>query len=275
MRLPGRLNLLLGGALVGAWLVMALVGTFLTPYDPLKMHFDALLSGPGADYLLGTDQYGRDLFSRLLAAASVSFFVSAITVCFALVAGMLLGAVAGYVGGAVDRSIMMVIEAIMAFPPLLLVLIFLSIAGPSTISVVLALGIAFTPTAVRVTRAAVLSVRESEYVEASRVLGGGDAWTLWRHIAPNCVSPLTVMATSMFATVLLLESALSFLGLGVPPPQATWGGLLADSRQFLGQAPWLSIFPGLMITLALLGINLLGDALRDEFDPKQREERSS
>lgn len=268
-----RLNLYVGVTLVGLWGLMALIGAFITPYDPLVMQFDARLSAPAIDHWMGTDQYGRDLFSRVLSASAVSLLVSAITVSIAMVLGGLIGGVAGYTGGNTDRIIVVLLDAVMAFPPLLLVLIFLSIAGPSTIAVVLALGIAFTPTAARVMRSTVLSIRETEYVEASRVLGGGDLWTLWRHVLPNCVSPLTVLATSMFATVLLLESALSFLGLGVPPPAATWGSLLADSRQFLAQAPWLSIFPGIVISLALLGVNMLGDALRDHLDPHQHEMR--
>ncbi|MCG8504652.1 MAG: ABC transporter permease [Sphingomonadales bacterium] len=267
----GRLNLFVGAGLVGAWLVAVAVSSVYTPADPLSMDFSARLQAPAEGSLMGTDQYGRDLYSRVLAASRISFGVSFATVVFAMTLGAVIGALAGYVGGLTDRIVVMCLDALMAFPPLLLVLMFLSVVGPSVPAVVLALGVGYTPTAARVMRGTVLSIREVEYVEASRVLGGSDAWTLWRHVLPNAVSPLTVLATSMFATVLLLESALSFLGLGVPPPAATWGGLLADGRQFLSQAPWLCIFPGLVISLALLGVNLLGDALRDRLDPHQRD----
>jgi len=193
-------------------------------------------------------------------------------VAVALALGTFIGTLAGYAGGYVDRAIVVVLDAVMAFPPLLLVLVLISVLGPSAGGVVVALGIAFTPTVARVVRGTLFSLKEKEFVEASVVLGRGHSWIVWRHLLPNCVSPLTVLATSMLATALLLESALSFLGLGVPPPAATWGGLLADGRMFLSQAPWMSIFPGLVISLALLGVNLLGDAVRDLLDPRLRGE---
>ncbi len=266
-----RFNLYLGASLVGVWVLVALIGLAVTPYDPLDMNFDTRLSPPTFHYWMGTDQYGRDLFSRVLSASSISLIISLVTVLIAMSVGCVIGAIAGYLGGIVDRVVVVCLDAIMAFPPLLLVLIFLSVAGPSASAIIWALGAAFVPTAARVMRSTVLSIRETEYIEACCVVGSHDTWILWRHVLPNCVSPLTVLATSMFATVLLLESALSFLGLGVPPPRATWGALLADSRPFLGQAPWLSIFPGIAISLALLGVNMLGDALRDYLDPQQRQ----
>lgn len=272
MRLLRQANGLIGGATLAFFVALALVGVFYTPFDPLAIDLGQRLQPPSAEHWLGTDRYGRDLFSRIAAASRISLGVSAAVVVIATLGGVLLGAAAGYLGGLADRLIMVLLEAIMAFPGLLLVLVFLSVIGPSTWGVIVALGLAFLPTCARVVRSTVLSLRRKEFVEASRVLGNGDGWTVWRHVLPNTVSPVTVIATSLFASALLLESALSFLGLGVPPPAATWGGLLADSRQLLAQAPWLGIFPGLAISLALLGINLLGDALRDLLDPHSLEE---
>ncbi|MBT0585172.1 ABC transporter permease [Alteromonas oceanisediminis] len=263
-----KLNLAIGSVLCSIWLLMTLISLIYTPYDPLFMHLDSRLSAPNPEFLLGTDQYGRDLLSRLLAASSVSFIVCASTTLIAIIIGGAIGAMAGYKSGIFDRLVVMVLDAVMAFPPLLLVLLFLSVAGPSLPSIIIALAIAYIPTAARVMRSAVLSIREKEYVEACLVLGQPTFTILGKHILPNTLSPMIVLATSMFATVLLIESALSFLGLGVAPPAATWGGLLADSRQYLGVAPWLSIVPGVVISLTLLGISMLGDALRDVLDPK-------
>jgi len=258
----------IGVGLIGVAVFSVLAGFIYLPHDPLSLDLDHRLQSPSAGFWLGTDQYGRDLFSRLLAAGQLSIGVSAATVAVAVLLGTLIGAIAGYLGGWTDRTLVMVLDAVMAFPRLLLVLAFLSVMGPSVGAVVVALGIAFTPTVARVVRSTVLSLRRREFVEASRVLGNGGVYTLVCHVLPNCLSPLIVTATTLFATALLLESALSFLGLGVPPPRATWGGLLADSRPFIAQAPWLSIFPGLAISVVLLGGNLLGDALRDALDPK-------
>ncbi|MEM6486602.1 MAG: ABC transporter permease, partial [Pseudomonadota bacterium] len=239
-----------------------------TPFDPVLMSLDERLQGPDREHWMGTDQYGRDVFSRVLSASAVSLLVSAATVFFALLLGAPVGALSAYLGGRFDQGTMMLTEALVAFPALLLVLLFLSITGPSMSAVIAALAVASLPTVIRVTRASVLSLREQQFVEAAWIAGSGRFFVLTRHLLPNCISPLSILVTSMFATVLLIESALSFLGLGVPAPQATWGALLADSRQYLAAAPWLSFYPGLVITLAVVGVNLLGDVLRDAADPK-------
>lgn len=258
----------IGGLLFTCTCVGLAAGAVFLPHDPLALDLDSLLAPPSGEHLLGTDQYGRDLASRMVAAGWLSLLVSAATVIVAVAFGVVLGGAAGYFGGWLDRILMLALDALMAFPALLLVLAFLSALGPQVGSTIVALGIAFSPTVARVVRSRVLALRDREFVQASRILGRGDVAVLWLRVLPNTLGPLIVTATTLFATALLLESALSFLGLGVPPPAATWGGLLSDSRDYLDRAPWLSIFPGLAITIVLLAINLLGDALRDLLDPR-------
>ncbi|MCY1444499.1 Glutathione transport system permease protein GsiD [compost metagenome] len=204
----------------------------------------------------------------MLIGARTSLWISLLTVTVAVLAGTLIGMLAGYLRGWTDRLLMMFNDALLAFPGILMALGIMAIIGASKYGIVLALGIAYTPSVVRVVRGTVLSLRELEYIEASRVIGNSELYTMLRHIAPNCLAPLCVLATSMFGWAILSESALSFLGLGVPPPAATWGNMLPSSRPHLVTAPWLGFFPGLMISIALIGINLFGDALRDRLDPR-------
>lgn len=263
-------NALIGGLIVGVMLLAAVMGEVWTPHDPLKINFAARLKPPGGGFLLGTDEFGRDELSRLLAGASSSVWISLLTVGLAIVAGTLIGTLTGFVRGWTDRIIMAFNNALLAFPGLLLALGLLAVVGANKYGIILALGLAYTPSVTRIVRGTVLSLREKEFIESSRVLGNSELYTMWRHVLPNCIAPLTVLATSMFGWVILAESALSFLGLGVPPPAPTWGNMLAAARPFMAQASYLSIFPGLSIALALLGINLLGDAVRDRFDPRMR-----
>jgi peptide/nickel transport system permease protein len=270
MKLFKRINLLLGSVLVGAMLVVALAGLVHTPYNPIDVDLFARFAAPSAQHWFGTDEFGRDVFSRIMAGATVSLTISGASVLFALVAGTLIGLVSGYAGGWTDRLVMMLVEALMAFPGLLLALGIMTVLGPSKWGLVLALGLAYTPAVTRIARAGALSMRQRDFVIASQVMGNGALWTLGRHVLPNCVTPLLVFSTTLFGSALLAESALSFLGLGVPPPAPTWGGMLADSRSAMDHAIWLAIFPGAMISFALLGINLLGDALRDLLDPRMK-----
>lgn len=263
-----RANAVAGLSLIGIAAAMALLALVYTPYDPIALNFEARLAPPSAEHWFGTDQFGRDQFSRILAASQVSLSVSFFTVVAALLLGTLAGALAGYLGGWTDRVTMAFTDAFMALPGILLALAIMSALGPDKWSVVLALSIAYTPNVIRVVRGTVLSLREKEYVDASRVMGNGELYTILRHIIPNCVSSLTVLGTAFFALAILAESALSFLGLGVPPPYPSWGGMLADARAYFSIAPWLVIFPGLAIAITLLGINLFGDAVRDRFDPR-------
>jgi peptide/nickel transport system permease protein len=269
MKLP-PLNALIGGTLIGTLAVAAGVGALWTPYDPLRLSFRYKLAPPSSMYWLGTDEFGRDVLSRLMAGAATSVWISILTVTLAVVLGTIIGLFSGYMRGWVDRVVMAFNDALLAFPGILLALGLLAVVGANKYGIILALGIAYTPSVARIVRGTVLSLREKEFIAASRVMGNSEAFTMARHILPNCIAPLTVLATSMFGYVLLAESSLSFLGLGVPPPAPTWGNMLAGSRPYIGQAMWLGIFPGLCISLTLLGINLLGDAVRDKLDPRMR-----
>lgn len=263
-------NALIGASLLLVLVAMALLGLVWTPFDPLRIDLLSRLQAPSAAHWLGTDEFGRDVFSRLLIGARTSLWISLLAVSFAVIAGTLIGMLAGYLRGWTDRLLMMFNDALLAFPGILMALGIMAIIGASQYGIVLALGIAYTPSVVRVVRGSVMSLRELEFIEASRVIGNSELYTMLRHIAPNCLAPLCVLATSMFGWALLSESALSFLGLGVPPPAATWGNMLASSRPYIASASWLGIFPGLFICLALLAINLFGDALRDRLDPRMR-----
>lgn len=266
--LARRPNSLVGLVLLCIVLTLALVGAVATPHDPMVLSYEARLQPPSAVHWLGTDQFGRDTFSRIARAAGTSLTVSLLTAMLALSGGLLVGAMSGYLGGWVDRVTMTVVDAIMAFPGILLALAIMAVIGPQRYGVVLALGIAYTPNVVRIVRGIVLSVREKEYIEASRAMGNSEFYTIISHVIPACISAMTVIGTAIFGGALLSESALSFLGLGVPPPAPTLGGLLADATLYMDVAPWLSVFPGLAISVTLLGINLFGDALRDKFDPR-------
>jgi peptide/nickel transport system permease protein len=263
-----RANTLIGGALMTLLLVTAVTAALWTPFDPLRVNLRARLQPPSALYWLGTDEFGRDVLSRVMAGASASVIIALCTVVLAVGVGLMVGCLAGYLRGWTDRIIMAVNDALLAFPGILLALSVMIVVGANKLGLVLALGLAYTPSVARVVRGTVLSIREKEYIEASRVIGNSELYSMLRHVLPNAVAPVAVLATSMFGWVLLAESALSFLGLGVPPPAPTWGNMLAASRPFTETAVWLSIAPGLCIALTLLGINLLGDSLRDRLDPR-------
>ena len=263
-----RANTAIGGALMTLLLAAAVTAAFWTPFDPLRVNLRARLQPPSSVHWLGTDEFGRDVLSRVMAGAGTSGAVAISTVALAVGIGLVVGCVAGYLRGWTDRIIMAINDALLAFPGILLALAVMIVVGANRFGLVVALGLAYIPSVARVVRATVLSIREKEYIEASRVIGNSEAYTMLRHVLPNAMAPVAVLATSMFGWVLLAESALSFLGLGVPPPAPTWGNMLAASRPFMETAVWLSIAPGLCIALTLLGINLTGDSLRDRLDPR-------
>lgn len=249
---------------------MSVMGTLFSPYGAIDADFLNRFAGPSASHWFGTDEYGRDIFTRVASGTFTSLRVSLASVAFAITSGIIIGATTGYFGGWLDRILMIVIDSIMAFPGLLLVLGIMSALGPSEMGVIVALGIAYTPSITRIVRGTVLSLREKEFVEASKLIGNSEFTTLFRHILPNCITPIVVMSTSVFTMAVLSETALSFLGLGVPPPAPSWGSMLADSRNYLGLNIWMGVFPGLAITFTLLSVNLIGDALRDKWDPRMR-----
>lgn len=263
-----RFNALFGGAVVVTLIVLAIFGPWIAPHDPLRLNLVARMKPVGSEFLLGTDEFGRDLLSRLIYGARTSGWIAFATVLFAMVSGTIFGVAAGFFRGWTDRLIMMINDAMLAFPGLLLALGFMAVFGASRNGIIVALGLAYMPVVVRVVRSTVMSLREREYVDASRVTGNSELVTMTRHILPNCVAPLTVLATTMFGWIILSESALSFLGLGVPPPEPSWGNMLSTARPYIGQAPHLIVLPGLCISITLLGVNMLGDAIRDWLDPK-------
>jgi peptide/nickel transport system permease protein len=259
---------LLGFGLVGALLVVVLLGFVWLPYDPLAIDLDHTLAAPSLAHWLGTDEFGRDVASRAMLGARISLLIAIQTVVISIVIGTALGLVVGFLRGWTERVIMTFSDALLAFPGILLALALVAVIGSSRHSIVIALAIAYLPATVRVVRGSVISIREREYVEASRVAGDGALYTMWRIVLPNALPPILVLATSLFGWVILSESALSFLGVGVPPPLPTWGNMLSSARPYMYAASWLSIAPGLCIVATLLGINMLGDALRDRLDPR-------
>ena len=263
-----KTHTLVGGVLIATLLVLAVVAAVWTPYNPVGIDLKSKLQAPSMAHWLGTDEFGRDVASRAMRAASTRQLVALLTVALATAIGLVVGVVAGFVRGWTDRVLMAFNDTLLAFPGLLLALAVMVIVGANQWGIVLALSLAYAPSVVRVVRGTVLSLREREYVEASRMIGNGEIYTMWRHILPNCVAPVAVLATSMFGWVLLSESALSFLGLGVPPPAPTWGNMLSSARPYMVSAVWLCVVPGLCIALTLLGINLLGESLRDRLDPR-------
>ncbi len=260
----------IGIVLVGVMFLAALIGSIQTPFDPIEINADNRLASPSLLHWLGTDEWGRDTTSRLLVGAVASVTIALLTALLATIAGTLIGAAAGYLGGWLDRIVIAVMDALLAFPSLIMALGIVAVFSDSQYAVVGALSFAYLPTVVRIVRAAVLTIRRNAFVDASTVMGNSRSFTLVRHILPNTVGSVLVLATSLFGWALLAESSLSFLGLGVPPPAPSWGGMLADSRSYFEDAPWLALAPGLAISLSLLGVNLLGDALRDYFDPRTR-----
>jgi peptide/nickel transport system permease protein len=264
-----RPNAMIGGALVGLLLAVILVGLVWTPYDPIAIDLDHPLAPPSWRHWFGADEFGRDVLSRAMLGARISASIAFETVAVAVSLGAVVGLTAGFLRGWADRGLMMINDAILAFPGILLALAIIAVLGSSRTSIILALSLAYFPSVVRVVRGAVLSIREREFVEASKVAGDGALYTMARHVLPNVLPPILVLATSLFGWVVLSESALSFLGVGVPPPAPTWGNMLSASRPYMETASWLSVAPGLCIAATLLGVNMLGDALRDWIDPRE------
>ena len=254
-------------------LPLALVAAFapiVLSYDPMAMSVEMRFEPPSFDHPMGTDSFGRDIFSRVLVGARVSYQVGLGGTALSLVAGILIGASAGYVGGPLDRILTRVLDAIIAFPGILIALILVAILGVGTMTVIIAVAAILLPIFARAVRASVLVEREKLYVEAARCSGTRDLTVLVRHIMPNVISPILVLTTSTFAIAILIEASLSFLGMGTVPPDVSWGMMLNESRQYLERYPWAPVFPGVAITLAVLGLNILGDGLRDYLDPRLR-----
>ena len=263
-------NLTFGLIVFAVLVVCAILGLIWTPYEPNTQNFAATFKPPGLDHWLGTDHFGRDTLSRMLRGASTSVLVGVISVGIGTSIGLILGALSGYAGGLLDDFIMRVLDALSAFPTVLMALLISSVLRPSVTSAMLAVGIASIPTFARITRAGVISVKNLEYVDGARALGANETRILWRHILPNIAAPLIVQGTFAFGIAILAEAALSYLGLGTQPPSPSWGVMLRDAQSYIYNSPWPTIFPGLVIAITVLGLNLLGDGLRDRLDPRGR-----
>lgn len=263
-------SFVVGGALFAIVVLVAIFADALAPFDPLRNNFRYRLGAPNEIHLLGTDHFGRDVLSRVLHGSRVSLAIGLLVVLFTGVFGTLIGAISGYVRR-LDNPIMRTMDGFMAFPPILLAIAIGAALGPSLFNAVIALSVAYTPRVARVVRASVLVVREAEYVEAARALGAGHARILFRHILANCMAPLLVQITFIFALAILAEAVLSFIGVGPPPPTPTFGAVIADGRNYIAEAPWVTIWPGLAIMITVLGLNLMGDGLRDALDPRLKQ----
>ena len=258
---------LVGGLIVLAMVLIALFASLLSPYDPQDIQVPQRLLEPGPAHPFGTDNLGRDIFSRVIHGARVSLLVGSLVVLCATGAGATIGLIAGY-DNRMDRVLMRIMDGLMAFPTTLLAIALMAALGARLSNVIVALSIVFTPRVARIVRSVTLVVRELDYVQAAQALGAADARILARHVLPNCLAPIIVQATFIFADSVLAEAALSFLGVGLPPYIPSWGTIITAGRTFMQTAPWITVFPGVAILISVLGLNMLGDGLRDLSDPR-------
>ncbi len=260
-----------GAAIIIVMGVMAAAGPWITFYDAVEWNLSDKLVSPSLSHWLGTDQMGRDLWTRMMMGARVSLMVGFVSVAFGSGLGGVLGIVSGWYGGKVDQVIQRVMDSLLSIPTLILALAITAALGQSLVNIIIAIGLVQIPRANRIVRSQVMAVKESQYVEAARAIGAGNIRIMVSHITPQCVAPWLIIATSALGIAILTEAALSFLGLGVPPPEPSWGGMLSGpARDYFVQAPWMAIWPGLGLSLAVYGFNLFGDGLRDVLDPRLR-----
>ncbi|NWF53856.1 MAG: ABC transporter permease [Syntrophaceae bacterium] len=260
-----------GAVLLLLLTAMAVFAPWVASHNPYKLNIKERFQPPSSAHYFGTDGYGRDLFSRVVYGAAIALRVGFLSIIVAMTAGILLGLISGYYRGWIDSIIMRIMDAILSFPIILLAIGIMAVLGAGFANLMIALGVVYTPRFARLVRSSVLSIREKEYIEAARVTGCGDLTILFVHILPNCWAPVIIQATTSFGYAILWEAALSFLGLGAPPPSPSWGSLLADGKEVLSRAPWMTYFPGAAIALSVLSLNLFGDGLRDVLDPRIKE----
>jgi peptide/nickel transport system permease protein len=275
---PGVLRVLrrptarIGAIIVAIFLLLTVIAPEIAPYDPYDQDFGAALQEPSWDHPFGTDQYGRDELSRVMYGSRTALLSILVADGIALFVGTMLGLIAGFYGRWVDSAAMRLVDVLLAFPYLLLALIIVAALGPSLVHSMIAIGIVATPVYARVIRGQVLSVRTTEFVLAARAIGGSAMRIMLRHVLPNSFTPILVMATLQAGTVVVETAGLSFLGMGAQPPSPDWGSVLAEGQAYFLTSWWIATFPGLAIFMVVLGFNLLGDALRDHFDPRRRKE---
>jgi peptide/nickel transport system permease protein len=269
-RLLRRGGAIVGLAVVAFFAILALLAPWIAPYDPVATSWSAVRAAPSASYLFGADELGRDVLSRIIWGARASMLAGVVSVCISLALGVPIGMLAGYVGRWVDALISRITDAMLACPFLILAIALAAFLGPSLTNAMIAIGISATPIFIRLTRAQVLAAKSEDYVEAARALGNPHLRIALRHIFPNIVAPLIVQATLAIAAAVIAEASLSFLGLGQQPPAPSWGSMLNTARNYVDQAPWMAIWPGVSIFLLVLSFNLLGDGLRDALDPRHK-----
>ena len=265
-RLRKNPSVILGFTIIVLWTIAAIFAPWLAPKDPLEVNFIGRVP-PSGEFWLGTDRLGRDMLSRILYGARISPMVGIVSVVLGLLIGTTIGTVAGYIGGRTDTILMRFIDALLALPGILLALVVIAALGPSLTNVLIAVGISTVPEYARLARSSVLSVREMPYIEAAKVLGGGNLRVIVYHVLPNIAAPLIVLSTLKVGSAILVGSGLSFLGMGAQPPTPEWGLMTAEGRAFLDRAWWMSTFPGLAILTTVMAFNLLGDGLREALDP--------
>jgi ABC-type dipeptide/oligopeptide/nickel transport system permease subunit len=258
----------IGGVILCLFLIVAIAAPILSPDDPYRQDLYDRLAPPSASHPFGTDDFGRDLLSRVIYGGRISLWIGIVSVSIALIGGTCLGVIAGYWGGTIEDIIMRSMDLMLAFPSILLAVVVVAVLGPSLTNAMIAVGIVVIPQYARLVRASVLTIREREYVLAAHAVGAGDWRIIRRSILPNCIAPLIVQSTLGMATAILDAAGLSFLGLGAQPPTPEWGAMLSEGREVIVKSPWVLMFPGGAIFLTVLGFNLLGDGLRDAFDPK-------
>lgn len=261
---------MVGAFIVLIFIVLAILAPWIAPHDPLDIQMAKKLQTPSAEHWFGTDDKGRDILSRILYGARISLTVGIVSTVIGAIVGVFLGIVAGFYGRWIDSLIMRICDVLLAFPGILLALAIVSVLGPSTFNVILAVAFFAVPTFARIVRGSTLSVKKLEYIDAIRAMGSSDGRIIFKHILPNIVSPIIVQATLYIASAIIIASALSFLGMGTQPPTPEWGMMLSQGRSYVAQAPHLTLFPGLVILVVVIGFNLFGDGLRDALDPKSK-----
>ena len=269
-RLVRRRGAMVGLCIVLMFIVVAVCASWIAPYDPLATSWSAVRKAPSSAFLFGTDELGRDVLSRVLWGARASLQVGLLSVCISMLLGVPIGLIAGYVGGWTDGIISRMTDAMLAVPFLILAIALAAFLGPNLTNVMIAIGISATPVFIRLTRAQVLAVKVEDFIEAARSIGNPHWRIALRHVLPNVLPPLIVQSTLAFAAAIIAEASLSFLGLGLQPPAPSWGSMLNTAKNYVDTAPWMAIWPGLSIFLLVVSLNLLGDGLRDAFDPRHK-----
>lgn len=269
-RLKKNRNAVFGLIIILFFLLIAFIAPIVAPYSYTEQFLDKRLTPPRREFILGTDDLGRDILSRIIFGSRISLFIGVISVGISLSIGTILGSTSGYFSGKIDNIVMRLMDIMLSFPSFLLAVMLVGVFGPSLNNAMIAIGIVRIPFYARIVRSSVLSAKEEVYVEAARALGFRDDWIIFRHILPNCLAPIIVQSTLGIASAILEAAGLSFLGLGAQPPSPEWGALVSGGRAWILTAPWLVTFPGIAIFLTVLGFNLFGDGLRDALDPRLR-----